>query len=217
MLKECCCDNPTDFSVQAVLNCPAKTQVVKVTFFTLITSAVTMYVFQPTITIAIGVATIGGLVTYYSSDYIFSYKTEDDHQKPIALNYASAIFTKWTSGNIWSDRNIDIKIADQKGGTINVTGEAYNYIELREGKDIVKASLCKLSKKTDTLIDVINYFDTEEDKLHLHCTKYKIELEDISIYHAKALTYIEVEANNDISILVLAGDIDIKPADIILN
>ena len=116
----------------------------------------------------------------------------------IVLNYVYEALPKFT-------------YSQEKDVTIDV---GLNFIKLQDGEDLVKASLCKLSKS----ITIINNFDPDQDNLRLFCSK-KIDLssDNLSIDHYWGMTVLTIQGNEDISKIYFLGDVNIKPEDVLFG
>lgn len=113
----------------------------------------------------------------------------------------------------------DLMIAHPQGSKIFAKG-GLNYVVTNTGPDEIYYSLCS-TKIIDGKVNVVEGFDSKQDKLKIFCGHHEIKPEHISIIHAKfenmPITYVKVKGEHQDTAIALIGDVDIKASDVILN
>ena len=102
----------------------------------------------------------------------------------------------------------DLMLAHPDGSKIFAKG-GLNYVVANSGADEFYYSMCS-TKIIDGKVNVIEGFDPKHDKLKIFCVshgKYK----DIEI------TYVDIKGQHTDTAVILLGNIDIKPHEVILN
>lgn len=113
----------------------------------------------------------------------------------------------------------DLIIAAPEGSKIFAKG-GLNYVVANSGVDEFYYSMCS-TKIIDGKANVIEGFDPKQDKLKIFCAHNEIKPEALRVIHGKfedmPVTFIAIKGKHTDTGIVLLGDIDIKPQDIILN
>lgn len=196
----CCCLDKADYSPSAVVACPAKLNTVSTYVGAFIPLVATLYYITPPIYfLGASVILIGSAAVYYNQ-YNAQEQKVDSVYKPLPNSFIDyPVLTKWIL-------DAKVVIADPEGEQINITDDKANLIILNNGSDIVKASLCKLSKAKDKYVDTIYGFDPQKDKLNLHCTKRQVSINDIEVVYQNQNKCFEIQGAEDKSVLCFVGD-----------
>lgn len=141
---------------------------------------------------------------------------------PSATDSKNPIFTSFKTAPIMKgDSGINqLFIADSKGSFIKPYGKL-NYIIAGDGPDVIQFDLIK-TDIIDKKVNVIEAFDTKNDKLELFVPFFFNDTVNVIVIHSdfdgKPVTYIEVRGKHNrlITAIALLGYIDINPEDIVL-
>ena len=113
----------------------------------------------------------------------------------------------------------DLIFASPEGSKIFAKG-GLNYVVANKGSDEFFYSMCS-TKIIDGKANVIEGFDPKHDKLKIFCAHHEIKPEAIRVIHGKSnnmpVTYVAIKGQHKDTGIVLLGDVDLKPQDVILN